>query len=119
MYRIPKNLDLTKAVGEFTTQICVGKYDIQFDLGDVHFAVQSPIALMKNGGMLAKWEEGVWPENGFIEIFNVNVSEINIPDDRTIIILFENDIEMHLIDNSDQYECMQISIKGDPQEWII
>jgi len=42
MYRIPKELDLSKAVGEFTTQIRVGKYDIQFEFGDVHFAVQTP-----------------------------------------------------------------------------
>jgi hypothetical protein len=119
MYRIPQNLDLSKAIGQFTTQICVGKYDIQFNLGDVHFAVQSTILLTKNGKIIAKWSEGIWPENGFIEIFNVNVSKITIPDNKSIIILFENNIEMHLKDDSDQYECMQISINGDPKEWII
>ena len=119
MYRIPKNLDLSKAIGQFTTQICVGKFDIQFNLGDVHFAVQSPILLTKNGDTIAKWSGEDWPEKGFLEIFNVNVSKVLIPDDKTIIILFENNIEMHLIDDSDQYECMQISINGDPKEWII
>jgi len=119
MYRIPKELDLSKAVGEFTTQIHVGKYDIQFEFGDVHFAIQSPIKVINKGEVIATWVEGVWPESGFIEIFNVPVSGVNFPDDRTIIIIFENNLEMHLSDNSDQYESMQISIKGESGPWII
>jgi hypothetical protein len=50
---------------------------------------------------------------------NVNVVKYEIPNDRLIVISFENGIEMHLRDDSDQYECMQISIEGDPNEWII
>lgn len=119
MYRIPKELDLSKAVGEFTTQIHVGKYYIQFEFGDVHFAVESPIKLMKNGEIVATWEEGKWPESGFIEIFNVPISNVNIPNDKTIVIRFENNLEMHLSDNSDQFESMQISIKGESGSWII
>jgi hypothetical protein len=119
MYRIPKELDLTKAVGEFTTQINVGKYDIQFSFGDVHFAIQSSIKIIKEGKLIASWEEGVWPESGFIEIFNIPISSVQIPDDRTIIIKFENNLDMHLNDNSDQYESMQISIKGESGPWII
>lgn len=118
MYRIPKELDLSKAVGEFTTQIRVGKYDIQFEFGDVHFAVQTPIKLLKSGEVVATWEEGKWPESGFIEIFNVPISNINIPDDKTIVITFENNLEMHLSDNSDQFESMQISINGESGPWI-
>jgi hypothetical protein len=117
MYRIPKKLDLSEIVGEFTTQINVGKYDIQFELGSVHFIIQSPIKILKDGNLVAKWEEGKWPEAGFVEIFNIPVIDVQIPDDRTIIIKFENSLEMHLSDNSDQYESMQINIKG--QSWII
>ncbi len=119
MYHIPKELDLSKAVGEFTTQIKVGKYDIQFEFGDVHFIVQSPIKILKEGKMITAWEEGVWPESEFIEIFNVPVAEIQIPDDRTIILKLENNLEIHLSDSSDQYESMQILIKGEPGPWII
>ena len=119
MYRIPKELDLSKVVGEFTTQVCVGKYDIQFDLGDVHFAVQSPVKIFKDGNVIAEWEEGKWPASGFIDIFNVPVTSVQIPDDITIIINFENSLEMHLTDSSDQYESIQISIKGESGPWII
>ena len=112
MYRIPKDLDLSKAVGEFTTQIRVGQFDMQFDFGDVSFAVQSPITLLDDGKVIAKWQEDSWPEEGFLRIFNVPISKIQVPDDRTIIIEFENKVEMHLVDSSDQYESMQITIKG-------
>jgi len=119
MYRIPKELDLSKAIGEFTTQIRVGLYDIEFDLGCVSFAVQSPIELRRSGELVAMWEEGKWPQSGFKEIFNVSVSSIQIPSDRKIIVEFENGVKMHLVDNSDKYESMQITIEGEAEPWII
>ncbi len=119
MYRIPKDLDLSKAVGEFTTQIRVGQFDMQFDFGEVSFAVQSPITLLEDGKVITNWKEDSWPEEGFLKIFNVPVSKIKIPDDRNIIIEFENKVEMHLVDSSDQYESMQITIKGEAGVVII
>ncbi|MCK7597765.1 hypothetical protein M0G74_10835 [Microbulbifer sp. CAU 1566] len=119
MYCIPKELDLSKAIGEFTTQICIGKYDFQFSLGKVHFTVESPITLLRGGDLVATWKEGTWPESGFIEIFNVPVTKALIASDEKIIIFFENSLEMHLVDNSDQFESMQISIEGEPETWII
>ena len=119
MYRIPENIDLSKAIGEFTTQIHVGMFDIQFRFGDVSFSVQSPIILLEGGKVIAKWEENTWPEKGFLRIFNVPIEKIEVPDDRTIILVFEGGVEMHLVDNSDQHESIQISIKDLPEPLII
>ena len=41
MYGIPKELDLSPVLGEFTTQVRVGQFDLQFTFGSVSFAVQS------------------------------------------------------------------------------
>ncbi len=119
MYRIPKNLDLSKIDGEFTTQICIGRYDFQFSIGDVHFAIQSKIKLTKNGEQIALWEEGDWPSSEFYNVMNVNVSSHNIPNDREIVIVFNNDYVMHIYGNSDQYESMQINIMGEDGIWVI
>jgi len=119
MYRIPKELDLSGVIGEFTTQICVGKFDIQFSLGKVHFSVWSPIKLVRNEEILCTWEEGRWPDSGFIELFNVNITKFEIPNDQQIILYFDNGVEMHLSDTSDQFESMQISIEGESGTWII
>lgn len=119
MYRIPEEIDLSKAIGEFTTQIHVGKYDIQFGFGDIHFAILSPIRFHKNGKLITVWEEGNWPDSIFIEIFNVPITSVDIPDDKTIIIRFENNLEMHLSDSSDEFESMHIYIKGESEPWII
>lgn len=119
MYRIPNNLDLSKVVGEFTTQIRVGQFDLQFTFGLVSFAVQSRVSLIRNGEVIGRWQEGKWPDPQFFEIMNVNVVKCEIPNDRLIILHFKNGIEMHLRDDSDQYECMQISIEGNPSQWII
>jgi len=119
MYRIPKDLDLSPVVGEFTTQVRVGQFDLQFTFGNVNFAVQSPVNLFRAGKQVAHWEEGKWPEPGFFDIMNSKVTRCEVVHDRLITIGFENGLEMHLEDSSEQYECMQIRFQGAPSPWII
>ena len=119
MYRIPKELDLSSVVGAFTTQIRVGQFDIQFTLGDVSFAVTSPINLYRAGELIGRWTEGKWPDAVFYDVMNTDVTRCEIVSERLIVIAFANGIEMHLVDDSDQYESMQIHFKGNPSPWII
>ena len=119
MYRIPEELDLSAAVGESISQIQVGKYDIQFSLGKVQFSIWSPIRLIKNGKEIGQWNEGNWPDPAFVEVFNENITEVAIPNNQSIILRFENGVEMRLTDESDQFESMSISIGGESGPWII
>ncbi len=119
MYRIPNNLDLSPVVGQFTTQVCIGQFNLQFTFGPVNFAVQSPVKLLRDGKMLAHWEEGRWPEPAFYDIMNSEVRRCEAVNDRLIVFEFANGITMHLEDSSDHYECMQISFEGEETQWII
>lgn len=119
MYRIPNDLDLSPVVGEFTTQVRVGQFDLQFTFGPVNFAVQSPVTLLRDGNLVGRWEEGRWPDPGFYEIMNTEVRRYEVVSDRLIALEFANGIVMHLEDTSDQYESMQITFKGNPSPWII
>lgn len=119
MYRISKDLDLSKIIGQFTTQVRVGPFDLQFSFGEVHFAVQSDVDIVRNGEVIGKWQGGKWPTPQFFDVMNVNVVKYEIPNDRTIVIHLENGIEIHLTDDSDQFESMQISIQGELGQWII
>ncbi|WP_080558766.1 MULTISPECIES: hypothetical protein [Pseudomonas] len=119
MYRIPKDIDLSGIVGEFTTQVLVGQFDIQFCFGKYHFAVQSDIHLIKHGQTIGVWQAGAWPPQQFFEIMNINVVACQIPDERTVTIYLDNGIEIHLSDNSDHFECMQIYVDGEQGPWII
>lgn len=119
MYRIPDKLDLSPVVGEFTTQVRVGQFDLQFTFGPVSFAVQSPVNLFRDGKLIAHWEEGRWPDPSFYDIMNAKVRRCEVPSDRLIVLEFDNGIAMHLEDSSDQYECMQIYFEGNPSPWII
>lgn len=119
MYRIPADLDLTSVVGQFTTQLRVGQFDLQFTFGRVNFAIQSPVNLFRDGKLLAHWEEGRWPEPGFYDLMNSEVRRCEVVNDRLILFEFENGITMHLEDSSDQYESMQISFEGETTQWII
>ena len=119
MYRIPKDLDLSSVVGEFTTQVRVGQFDLQFAFGKVNLAIQSPVKLFCDGEQVAYWEESKWPEPGFYDIMNTEVRRCEIVNDRLIVLQFDNGVEMHLEDSFDQYESMQITFVGDPSQWII
>lgn len=113
MYRIPADLDLSPAVGEFTTQFRVGAFDLQFTLGSVNFAVESRVELLRGGTRVAEWESGRWPEPGFFELFNATVERCEAVSDRVI----ENGLTLRLFDDSDQYESMQITVDGGL--WVI
>ena len=119
MYRIPKEIDLSPVVGEFTTQIRVGQFDLQFTFGKVSFSVTSAVKILRNGNQVAYWDEGRWPESGFYDIMNTEVKRCDVVNDRLIVIEFENGLEMHLEDSSDQYECISIYFDGNSSRWII
>ena len=119
VYRIPKELDLSRIVGEFTTQVRVGQFDLQFTFGSVNFAIQSSVSLFLEGKPVGYWQEGRWPDPSFYDIMNTKVSRCTIVNDKLIEIEFESGLTMHLEDNSDQYESMQITIDGDLSPWII
>lgn len=119
MHRIPEDLDLSPAVGESTTQICVGQFELQFTFGPVCFVIWSPINIFRDGILIAHWEEGLWPDEDFYDIMNTEVTRCEVVNDRLIVFEFENGLKMHLEDSSDQYESMKITFEGDPTEWII
>ncbi len=119
MYRIPLGLDLSSLVGEFTTQLMVGQFDLQFTFGAVHFAVQSPVRLYRGRERVARWEEGSWPEPGFYDVMNAVVTRCGVVTDRLIVFEFDNGLEMHLEDDSGQYETMQITLLGDSSRLIV
>jgi hypothetical protein len=97
----------------------VGQFDLQFTFGAVSFAVQSPVRLFRDGTVIAHWEEGRWPDPGFYDIMNSEVTRCAVVSDRLIVVDFENGVSMHLEDSSDQYETMQIRFEDDPTLWVI
>lgn len=119
MYRIPPNFDLSPVVGQFTTQLRVGQFDLQFTFGHVNFAIESPVNLFRDDKLVAHWEGGRWPDPGFYDLLNSKVRRCEIVSDRLILFEFENGLAMHLEDNSDQYESMQIAFDGGQNQWII
>ena len=119
MYRIPEDLDLSSIVGQFTTQLRVGQFDLQFTFGPVSFGISSPVDIYRDGKLIAHWDEGGWPEPGFFDIMNVEVLRYEVPSDRLIVIEFNNGLAMHLVDDSDEYECMTITWQDSGRIFVI
>ena len=119
MYRIPPYLDIAPIVGEFTTQVCVGQFDLQFTLGVVRFMVTSEVRLTKRGEVVGTWDEGRWPDPAFYDVMNAAVESYELASDQEIVIHLENGVQIHLFDDSDQYECIQIIRSDNSARWII
>ncbi len=119
MNSIPKDLDLSPVVGEFTTQLRVGQFDLQFTLGDFNFMAWSPVNLFRAGELIAHWEECRWPDPGFYEIMNTKVIRYEVANDRLIILEFANAIEMHLEVISEDRDSLQITSVKHPSQWWI
>lgn len=117
MYQIPDDLDLSLIIGTFTTQISVGQFDIQFVFGEASFAISSAISILKDGTIIGAWEPGRWPDTQFFNLMNCTVCRVDIIDKLQILIGFENGITLQLTDDTDMFECMEISIKD--KSWII
>ena len=118
MYRIPAEIDLSPVVGEFTTQIAIGQFDLQFSFGRIRFAVWSPVNLFRDGERVGYWEPGQWPDAAFYDIMNAKVQKCDVVGDQLIVFEFENGLAMHLEDSSDQYESMEIRT-DESSYWII
>jgi hypothetical protein len=114
MYGFPPNLDYASIVGQFTTQICVEPFDLQFTLGDFRFILQSPVNVLREGTVVGAWDAVSWPEPAFYDLMNVPVISVDLPDNRTMIIRFEEGLEAVLVDDSDRYETMQIVVGPAP-----
>lgn len=114
MYGFPSNLDYSTMVGEFTTQVCVGQFDLQFMLGNFRFIVQSPIRLIRDGNLIGGWDAASWPDPAFYGLMNVTVTGVDFPDNKTMRIVFESGLIAELTDNSDRHETMQIIVGKEP-----
>ena len=114
MYGIPSDLNYASMIGEFTTQICVGPLDLQFTLGDFRFIVQSPIEIFKDEIRIGGWDGASWPDAAFYDLMNVAVAGVDLLDDKTMRISFENGLIAELTDDSDRYESMQIIVGKAP-----
>jgi len=109
---------LSEAIGQCTTQLRIGPFDIQFSFGKVNFNIQSRVVLKSEGKTIGQWEEGTWPDAIFYEVFNLAMVDWQLQE-KSIILRLESGIDMHLIADDEGYECMQISIEGQNILWVI
>jgi hypothetical protein len=119
MYGFSSDLNLAAVVGQEITQFCVGPYDLQFSFGKVRFAVQSQMELKRDGSLIAAWQGGEWPGAGFYEAFCVPAVSAHLMDERRLCITLENGLELHILDNSEQYESLLIFMPDEPGPRVV
>jgi hypothetical protein len=110
MYRIPAHLDLGKMIGCDLNQIRLGRFDVQFVFDPAALiTVQSRAICLKGDKIIASWDgEKNWDSLQFQILLNASVSSYSVVNDRTLEIQFSGDLKLQILDNSDQFESLQI-----------
>ena len=108
-------------VGSDLQQICMGKYSVQFRFGSGTFiAVQGGARILKNETQVATWtDEGSWDTLAFNDLLDQSVIRYFVASKNVLQIDFDNGLVLELIDDSDQYESMQIYPNGKLDSIII
>jgi hypothetical protein len=114
MHGFPSDFTVEGLVGSDLQQICIGKYDVQFRFSSGTFiAVQGGARILKNETQVSLWtEEGSWDTLAFHELLNHSVIRYVVTSKDVLQIDFDNGLILELIDDSDQYESMQIYPNG-------
>jgi hypothetical protein len=110
MYGFSSDLEIGGLVGCALQQIRIGKYDVQFHYDSGTFmAVQGEARILKAGNILATWNEDcVWDNLSFQTLLNLSVRSYCVRNKKVLAIAFEDDFVLELLDDSNQYESVQI-----------
>jgi hypothetical protein len=121
MFRVPKYLDIKNIIGCQLNLLGLGACDVQlnFDGSGIKICIQGIINLIENDKLIASWgEDSAWSSLDFQKILNATVIGYDIPNDKLLQIIFENNLILQLHDDSEQYEAIQIYF-DDPTKSII
>ena len=121
MHGFSPELNIEGFVNEELQQICLGKFDLQFRFSSgTLISVQNKVRLLHAGLLSASWtEENGWDCVEFHALLNVKVSRYEVIDESLLQIEFHDGLLLEFIDDSDQYESMQIYPLGDVSKLIV
>lgn len=114
MYGLSPDVDLGCFVGAEVHQISVAKFDVQFHFASsARIAVQSRVRVLRGGGLIAEWSEAAgWTSVEFQGLLNGRVMAAAMQSPRVLELRFANGLLLELLDDSEQYESMQIYYPG-------
>jgi hypothetical protein len=110
MFGFPNDLNLDDIVGSEIQQICIGRSDVQFRFGSKrHMCSQGLVEVFHDHLLVASWNvEAGWSSIEFQRLLHCAIENYNLLDERRLEIVFDGGLALHLHDNSDEFETIQI-----------
>lgn len=121
MHGFPLDFEIEGLIGSDLQQICIGKYDVQFRFGSgTTIALQSEARINENEERVGTWnEQNGWDSLSFQTLLNCSVISYEVLTLQLLRIHFDNKLTLELLDNSDQYESVQIYPAGRSDQIIV
>jgi hypothetical protein len=120
MYGVPADLDLSVLRGAELIQVCLGRFDIQFQFHPIgHVLVTGGWELFDETGVLIGCgvQEGSRPPFQLHRLLGEKIVGISIHAPTYLELVFSNGDTLRLVDNSEQYESFTIDLH--PQAGLI
>lgn len=110
MYGFPKDLDLNFLVGAHIPQLRFGIGDVQLMFScQLQICVQGKIDIFLDDKVIANWaQRSLWSSLSFQQIYNKDILEAHLLNDRILEIKLEDNLTILIYDNSEHYESLQI-----------
>jgi hypothetical protein len=109
MHGVPEDLDLRHFLGSYLTQVCIGKYQLQFNFSaGENLSVEGGWQLKDVAGVVL--DQGIRDDSSERAFYRVHVllgatvvgSEVDLP--RSFTLFFNNGMTLTVLDDSQQYE---------------
>jgi hypothetical protein len=113
MYGVPKDLDIPGLVGDRLDYITTCEYQISFGFdGGTTISVQSEIDIVRDGLLVARWDEdNKWSPGGFSQCVGASVESFAVPDQHKLQIRLQGGWIVTIYDQP-HYEAFHIEPLG-------
>ena len=121
MYRFPLNLNLDLIKTDSLDQIRSGIGDVQLSFSSgVTIVVQSRIEVWHKNVNIVNWDSAnLWSSADFQNLISRTVNTYCVLNPRTLQFTFEDEYELRIYDDSDQFESATIYIPNDTSSPIV
>lgn len=123
MHGFRKDLDLTVIIGDWLTQISLGRYDLQLRFGKsgVLICIQGSVIVFENEENICEWNHSTnWSSLEFQRLLNQDILGVKVISSNQLNIHFPNSLTLAVCDDSEQFDTVQILFgdKSIPDEFI-
>ncbi|MEM8773623.1 MAG: hypothetical protein AAGF53_01235 [Pseudomonadota bacterium] len=113
MYDIPETQEFSGLLGKELQQVCIGNNEVIFNFdSDFSLCVMGPFEHIKSGSEVFDYTDLLTKPSSLPSLLNSSIFEVKKENNDYLLLCFQNNEKLRLINDTDQYECFSLNIDG-------